>query len=40
LSYACLRGNLELVKLLHYKGALMAHRNTAGLSPLLLSIYH
>lgn len=40
LCYACLRGNLELVKLLHFKGALMAHRNTAGLTPLLLSIYH
>jgi ankyrin repeat protein len=40
LSYACLRGNLELVKLLHFKGAIMAHRNSAGLTPLLLAIYH
>ena len=40
LSYACIRGNLELVKILHAKGALMTHRNSAGLSPLLLSIYH
>ena len=40
LSYACLRGNLELVKLLHSKGANMAHRNSAGLSPLLLASYH
>jgi len=40
LSYACIRGNLELVKLLHSKGATMTHKNTAGLSPLLLSIYH
>jgi ankyrin repeat protein len=40
LSYACLHGNLDLVKLLHSKGAHMSHRNTAGLTPLLLAIYH
>jgi ankyrin repeat protein len=40
LSYACIKGNLDLVKLLHYKGANMSHRNTANLTPLLLSIYY
>ena len=40
LSYACIKGNLEIVKILHAKGAVMTHRNTAGLTPLLLSIYH
>ena len=27
LLYACIKGNLELVKLLHFKGANMAHKN-------------
>jgi hypothetical protein len=40
LTYACLKGNLEIVKLLHFKGASMTHKNSAGLTPLLLSIYH
>jgi len=40
LSYACITGNLEIVKLLHAKGANMAHKNNAGLTPLLLAIYH
>lgn len=40
LSYACIKGNLDLVKILHSKGALMTHKNNSGLSPLLLSIYH
>ena len=40
LSYACIKGNLDLVKLLHSKGALMAHKNSAGLTPLLLAIYY
>jgi ankyrin repeat protein len=39
-SYACIRGNLELVRILHKKGAVMTHRNIAGLTPLLLAIYH
>jgi hypothetical protein len=40
LSYACLRGNLDIVKTLHQKGAIMGHRNSAGLTPLLIAIYH
>ena len=40
LSYACIRGNLDLVKLLHSKGANLSHKNAAGLTPLLLAIYH
>ena len=39
LSYACITGNLELVKLLHIKGASMVHKNSAGLTPLFLSIF-
>jgi ankyrin repeat protein len=39
LSYACIKGNLDLVKLLHSKGASMVHKNLAGLSPLILAIY-
>lgn len=40
LSYACIRGSLELVKILHKTGANMLHKNNAMLSPLLLAIYH
>jgi ankyrin repeat protein len=40
LHYACIRGNLEIVKLLHSKGALVSERNTDYLTPLLLSIYY
>ena len=40
LCHACIRGDLVLVKLLHAKGANMSHRNSAGLSPLLLGIYY
>jgi ankyrin repeat protein len=29
LSYACISGNLELVKLLHSKGANLRHKNAA-----------
>ncbi|TNV74271.1 hypothetical protein FGO68_gene7239 [Halteria grandinella] len=39
LSYASLKGNLELVKLLHSKGASVVHKNSQGLSPLMLAIY-
>lgn len=40
LSYACIKGNLDLVKLLHSRGSIMTHKNIAGLTPLLLAIYH
>ena len=40
LHYACIRGNLEVVKLLNSKGAQMSERNTAFLTPLMLSIYY
>ena len=40
LAYACLRGNLELVKLLHQRGALPAQRNQAGLTPLMLAVHN
>lgn len=40
LAYACLRGNLEVVRLLHQRGAIMNGKNQAGLSPLLLGIYN
>jgi len=40
LSYACITGNLDLVKLLHGRGANMVHRNGQGFTPLLLAIYH
>ena len=36
LSYACLRGNLKIVKLLHMKGADLDTRNAAFLTPLHL----
>jgi uncharacterized protein len=40
LAYACLRGNLEVVKLLHQKGAVMNQKNLAGLTPLMLAVYN
>lgn len=40
LAYACLRGNLEIVKMLHCKGAVMNGKNQAGLTPLMQAIYN
>jgi len=40
LSYACLRGNLKIVKLLHMKGADLDTRNAALLTPLHLATYN
>eukprot|EP00347_Sterkiella_histriomuscorum_P015824 403355547 len=40
LAYACLRGNLQIVKLLHGKGAIMNQKNQANLTPLMLAIYN
>ena len=40
LHYACMRGNLEVVKLLHIKGANMTIKNLSNLTPLHLAIYH
>ena len=40
LMYACIRGSLELVQILHSKGAQVTHKNIANLTPLLLSIYY
>ncbi|CDW75543.1 serine threonine-protein phosphatase 6 regulatory ankyrin repeat subunit a-like [Stylonychia lemnae] len=40
LAYACLRGNLEIVKLLHSTGAIMNQKNQANLSPLMMAIHN
>lgn len=39
IHYACMRGDLQTIKLLHSKGAHMHVKNCANLTPLLLAIY-
>jgi hypothetical protein len=40
LHYACLRGNLKVVKLLHNKNADMTIKNKQGLTPLMTAIHN